>query len=352
MTKILLSLSTTVLLLSAGSIENELGINVGATSLHNENGSQFKNFTALASYQMSRYVVSPRFDLEYVNVSDYKKMNSLLKASINGVYEFENSTSYLPYLLAGIGYEKVSTELDNEFESHAFAQLGTGIAYRIENGNKIQLEGKLVQIVGGSEGEENEAVVTAGMSFPLNPQPQQKVVRKVSRPLQPILVKEQVPVYVDNSQCPKKIAGPDRDRDGIADFKDQCPNTPCDFTVDQYGCPVKATLKIHFKTGSAVIQDYSMSQVLNFANFLLRHKGSFVKIVGHTDNVGGDAYNMSLSHRRAKSVANKLVEYGVSTSRISTMGMGESSPIASNQTEAGKAKNRRIEAILSYPDTK
>lgn len=71
-----------------------------------------------------------------------------------------------------------------------------------------------------------------------------------------------------------------------------------------------------------------------------------VSIVGHTDSTGTDAYNQDLSMRRANSVKNYLLEKGVSSSVISTSGMGESQPVASNATREGRSQNRRVEVIL------
>ncbi|MEK9721040.1 MAG: OmpA family protein, partial [Quisquiliibacterium sp.] len=65
-------------------------------------------------------------------------------------------------------------------------------------------------------------------------------------------------------------------------------------------------------------------------------------VVGHTDSVGTDAYNMALSLRRADSVKAYLVSKGVAADRIRTAGRGESQPVASNETEEGRAKNRRV----------
>ena len=68
-----------------------------------------------------------------------------------------------------------------------------------------------------------------------------------------------------------------------------------------------------------------------------------VKIEGHTDNVGSKEYNQKLSERRAKSVANYLIDKGVEKERVTTEGFGFSKPIASNKTAEGRAKNRRTE---------
>jgi len=340
------------------NIYNELGISVGATSIKNESSSKFNNMGGSVTYQMSRYVVSPRFDLDYVNISDYDGVNSLVKASVNGVYEVETETKFLPYGLVGIGYENVSSEVKGEFESHLFVQGGAGVAYKLPDGYKARVEGKMLQILGGDD-ENNEMIVNVGVSFPINSKPEKKrrVVRQVYRPRQavkPVIIRQQVPVpvYVNSKECSIKISAPDRDRDGIEDRRDQCPNTPCDFSVDGYGCPVKTTMKINFSTASSMIEFGSIRKVQNFANFLLSHRGSMVKIVGYTDSVGKKAYNLALSKRRAKSVADKLIDFGVSPARISHHGMGESNPVASNKTAWGKAENRRIEAILSYPNSR
>jgi len=71
-------------------------------------------------------------------------------------------------------------------------------------------------------------------------------------------------------------------------------------------------------------------------------------IEGHTDSRGSDAYNQPLSERRANAVRDELVnEYDIDASRVSTVGYGESRPVATNDTDEGRAQNRRIEAVLS-----
>lgn len=351
MKNILFFIPLCVSLMYAG-IENELGINVENTSIYNEGGSKFTNYGMGLRYQLNRYVVSPRFDVDYVNISDYEGVNSLFKVSLNGVYEFENRSHFLPYGLMGMGYEYVSPSVVDRFESHFFVQGGAGVAYQFKEGYKTHFESRVVQILGGNQ-EKNEVIMGLGMSFPIGGKPQ-KVRRRlvVQKMLQPILVHSRKAHYIDGSKCPKKINRPDRDRDGVEDSYDQCPNTPCDFSVDRYGCPIKITLRINFANNSANIENYSLGRVEQFATFLLNNRGSQVKILGHTDSVGSSMSNLLLSQKRADAVAQKLIRLGVSPSRISMEGLGESQPIASNKTAQGRARNRRIEAILSYPNSK
>jgi outer membrane protein OmpA-like peptidoglycan-associated protein len=68
-----------------------------------------------------------------------------------------------------------------------------------------------------------------------------------------------------------------------------------------------------------------------------------VNVHGHTDSVGSDAYNMGLSERRARTVADQLIAQGVAAEKVSIEGFGESKPVASNDTEEGRASNRRVE---------
>jgi len=343
-------------LLHATVPETEIGINMGVVSTKNSNGSKFENPTFGLTYQNSSYVISPRVDLEYVNLKR-EQADSFIKASINGVYEYENKTNISPYVLAGIGYEKVNGETKDVIESHAFVQGGAGLRMDIKDGYSAKVEGKMLQILGGKD-ENNEAIFTAGLTIPLNytkPVVIKRVIERiiqpvrVTEPIKPIIIREPKIIYSNNNECSIKISAADFDRDGVEDRLDQCPNTPCNFSVDGYGCPIKATLKIHFASNSSTIRDSSMIKVEEFADFLLKNRGSMVTIVGHTDSVGSASLNKSLSYRRANSVVQALIARGISSSRVHAEGKGESMPIASNKTEEGKAKNRRIEAILSYP---
>ncbi|OQX74811.1 MAG: hypothetical protein B6D59_01300 [Campylobacteraceae bacterium 4484_4] len=362
----------------------EFGINGGLTSVENEDSIHLENPTFGLSLQINRYNVKPRFDVEFTGlnldeVRRFKDVDWLLRASINGVYEFQTNGLFYPYLLAGAGYEKVGHGKTG-FESEPFMQGGGGLKYLFKNGIGLKFEAKALQIIGGEKDEDNELITTVGVTFPFGKYTKSQPVIKDSDgdgvmdrldkcpdtpkgtrvdgsgcPLpepKTTIIKESLPIpyNFEGQECPVKIDGPDRDRDGVLDSVDQCPNTPCDFSVDSKGCPIKATLRIHFATDSDRITPFSMTKVKKFADFLIKNKGSLVKIIGHTDWRGSDQYNMALSKRRAESVKKALIDFGVSPSRLSTEGRGERDPIADNRTEKGMALNRRIEVQLTYPN--
>lgn len=106
---------------------------------------------------------------------------------------------------------------------------------------------------------------------------------------------------------------------------------------------------ISFDTGSAAIKPQLRAVLDPFANSLRDDPTARLTIVGHTDNTGSDAINNPLSIERADSVRDYLVTRGVAAARVETVGRGDREPIASNATEAGRAKNRRVEIFLREP---
>ncbi len=104
--------------------------------------------------------------------------------------------------------------------------------------------------------------------------------------------------------------------------------------------------EIHFATGSATIDSKSDKQIKEIAKFLKQHSDKKFYIVGHTDNTGDFAGNMTLSQQRAKAVMNELInDYDVNSNQLSAYGVADLCPIVSNYDEAGKARNRRVEIV-------
>ena len=111
---------------------------------------------------------------------------------------------------------------------------------------------------------------------------------------------------------------------------------------------LKLTLanEVSFDVDSAVIKPAFQPTLAKVAEVLTRYGDNEVTIVGHTDSTGSDAYNQSLSQRRAAAVLAELERLGVPASRLQALGEGESEPRASNTTAAGREQNRRVEILL------
>ncbi len=103
---------------------------------------------------------------------------------------------------------------------------------------------------------------------------------------------------------------------------------------------------ILFAVDSSTVNSGLRSDLLTVSSSLQKYPDSRVQVVGHTDNTGGASYNQGLSERRANSVADVLMEGGVTFDRIETLGRGEDQPVASNLTEDGRAQNRRVEIVI------
>lgn len=107
---------------------------------------------------------------------------------------------------------------------------------------------------------------------------------------------------------------------------------------------------VTFDTDSTVVKSQFRRPLNKVAKTLQKYPSSYVDVVGHTDSTGTAAYNMDLSDRRARSVANELIERGVRRARIQAYGKGQTQPVASNNTAEGRSQNRRVE-ILIVPAT-
>jgi len=146
----------------------------------------------------------------------------------------------------------------------------------------------------------------------------------------------------------------DSDNDGVADVDDKCPNTPSGVSVNASGCPsfgdeIQLLAKnIYFEIDSDVIKSESFNSLNKIVAILDMNKMAKVSIEGHTDNTASHDYNVDLSERRAKSVLKYLKEKGVSADRLVAKGYGETQPVSSNDTDAGRALNRRVELNIFY----
>jgi len=104
---------------------------------------------------------------------------------------------------------------------------------------------------------------------------------------------------------------------------------------------------VTFDYDSAIVRPGLYSEIDRISNVLIKYPQTVIRVEGHTDSTGSEIYNMNLSEKRAESVKNLIVERGVSPDRIETRAFGESTPIADNDTEAGRTMNRRVEIKIA-----
>lgn len=157
----------------------------------------------------------------------------------------------------------------------------------------------------------------------------------------------------ENKGCP----WPDTDKDGVVDREDDCPNTPG--LKELKGCPPikqeeqkvieKAFANLEFATGKDIIKKTSYPSLNDLAKLLKTHAGDWtLKLSGHTDNQGAPEKNMLLSEKRAKAVKKYLVMKGAKADKIITEWFGQTKPIDTNDTEAGRQRNRRVEMKILF----
>ena len=155
------------------------------------------------------------------------------------------------------------------------------------------------------------------------------------------------PGPVEFNGCPI----PDSDGDGVNDKEDKCPQEKG--LPGNNGCPeikkeiiekvTYAAKEIFFETKSEKLSSQSFAALNDVVTILKNNPRLSLQIEGHTDNVGTEAFNLTLSERRANAVRQYFVEQGIEGERLKATGFGQNKPIADNKTAAGKAKNRRVE---------
>jgi OOP family OmpA-OmpF porin len=163
----------------------------------------------------------------------------------------------------------------------------------------------------------------------------------------------------DDDGCPED----DADSDGIPDVQDKCPTEPGKRSpiAEKFGCPsliemgsdgsVQLLKPIEFETGRAVIKPTSFPILDEVLDLMKGRPSMRIGVYGHTDSKGTPANNLRLSKERAAAVRNYLQGKGIAASRLESEGVGQTKPVAPNETDDGRAKNRRVEfKILSGAD--
>lgn len=276
---------------------------------------------------------------------------------ISGLYHFAVDSAVQPYL--SLGWGEGSFELEDLDSSEESTATNFGLGFKWYMAKNWILRPSLNYFV-NTEFDKNHMTYGLTLSYAWGGGASQKPVQQVALARAD---KDKDGVEDSADRCPNTLPGMmvdakgcarDTDGDGVFDMSDKCPDTAAKLKVDASGCPIKLSetvsidLKVNFDSNSDVVKPEYYGEIRRVANFLAQYKGTVVEIQGHTDSSGSAAYNKNLSQRRADAVARVLVEQiGVSDGRVTAKGYGEEQPIASEATREGRMANRRVVAKVS-----
>ena len=280
---------------------------------------------------------------------DYDNSNQdtdISRYFVNAIKSYPLNSKLSLYSLIGLGYENLSNDFADNDDS-GFFNYGLGLKYMVTD--RFSLRAELRHAIKFDHGD-NNLFYTVGFVIPFG-----KKAEPAPAPKPAPVIGDDDNDGVNNNldMCPTTPAGAkvdekgcelDSDNDGVVDSQDLCPNTPAGNVVNSDGCVKVIHLHVTFATDKADIPQEYMPQIKKVADFMSVNKDYKVILEGNTDSVGSAKYNLKLSLMRANAVADALESLGVDASRITTKGLGESNPVASNKTEEGRAENRRVDA--------
>ena len=336
--------------------------------------------------------ISPEFSI-FTSIPDTSVSGQdtrITRFAFNGVYTFEQMSSFVPFAKLGAGVENVSRETSANqdgffldagagakvaFSEHWALKLEAIYMAKLATHNAGNADSNLMTLVGLTYAFGGEKPKTAPVAVSAAPvvidgdDDNDGVLNSVDQCIYTpagskvdsygcrmdddkdgvLNAYDECPntkmgVSVDTKGC--KIDGDD-DRDGVLNSHDICPNTVAGDAVNSDGCPKTVQLHVNFDNDSYHIQEDSMADINTYAKFLTNYTNYSANIVGYTDSRGRSSYNQKLSEKRAYAVKEMLESKGVHSSQLSWQGLGESNPIADNRTPEGRAANRRIEAELT-----
>ncbi|MGK0499215.1 MAG: OOP family OmpA-OmpF porin [Oceanicoccus sp.] len=310
-----------------------------------------------------RYNDSWASELRYLDTSpdaDVGGNVDLTQIYIDGLYYFRGQAEkWQPFVLLGLGH----ADFDGAGSgSETQANLGGGVRYMLNDNWSLRADARAIH---GFDDNDLDSLISIGVSYAFGS----------SKSAMPAVVVAAIDGDADGDgvadsvdQCPNSAQGVtvnaqgcaavDSDGDGVNDDQDRCLNTPAGLEVDAEGCiltrdkEVTFDLSLRFAYDSDVVENYDRDAVTKVVTYLRDHDGVSVLIEGHSDSSGSDVYNKALSERRAAAVAKFLSEQnGIDASRLSSVGYGEERPIADNETDAGRAANRRVVAKVRHSTT-
>ncbi|MGP4906304.1 OmpA family protein [Psychrobacter faecalis] len=270
-----------------------------------------------------------------------------------GTEEFTGYTdnAFKPYVLVGAGQSKIEVEdAAGNFvtgSKDTIGNLGLGAMYRINDALSLRGEARAIH---NFDNNWWEGMALAGLEVVLGGH----LAPTVAVPPMKEPLVDTAPVILVESDL-------DSDGDGVPDSIDACPGTPMNVVVDERGCPVevvvsdelKMELRVFFDNDKSTIKNQYKPEIAKVAEKMREYPNSTARVEGHASKTGPSArYNQRLSEARAVAVKSMLTnEFGIEPNRLSTVGYGYDQPIADNNTEEGRAMNRRVYAIITGDKT-
>ena len=304
-------------------------------------------------------VIKPEVQYLYSLTTDYVdhySTTSISRLGVNGVYEFSDK-GLTPFIKMGVGYEKFwYTYFANVNSPYVSSAVGLKIPISGNFSAKIETQYMLKHNDGRYD---SNLAVLAGVTFAFGAMDDKFVAHEE----EPVAVvqeekpeKKEEPAKTETTTANKSeeaavvaastaaaVVLKDSDEDGVKDRDDECPNTLTNAPVDEKGCATFYKTGIVFGYNSTKIEENQVIDAKALSQFLKDNGMYNLIITGHTDAIGSELFNLKLSSKRAQALKAELVSFGISADRISTVGKGESDPIATNETEEGREANRRIE---------
>jgi len=287
-------------------------------------------------------------EINYIDGKLSTKSNETIENISKSINEYKNNDEEI--IVSIIGHTDSTT--DNINEKRVNAQTITKYGYSLDTINSARLSSyyaNSVAVILNKKGLEINDMEVEYRKGEDNLYTQGTIKsRKMSNIVMVsiyVLAKKEI-VIVTKIEEPKELVILDSDEDTVFDDKDECPNTLKGLTVNEVGCHQFQSLSLNFKINSYKIEENSLGKVEGFYKFLDENKVYNVEIIGHTDSVGSVKNNQILSQNRAKSVEKFLLTNGIEQRRLTTSGLGELSPITTNDTKEGRKLNRRIEVKM------
>lgn len=271
------------------------------------------------------------------------------------MYAFGNRDELTPYVLAGVGAARNDTILLDE--TSLTAHIGVGLTHALGDFVRARLEVKEVYD-SFDDTDLFETSVSAGIEIPLGRTKEVEIVRTVIEPARiierPVEVIKEVEVVKEVvKEVIKEVAPVDSDFDNIADANDKCPGTLPNVRTDNSGCAIAQSValqNIEFDLNKSTLKPDSLVFIEQAVSFFKQQGNLRAVVAGHTDDIGKDATNLKLSQARANTVVKALVDSGLSAARFKALGLGETMPAVANLDNDSRARNRRVEFLLSTSD--